>query len=232
MSVRLVTAGEVGGWFDARGGAYVRRTLDGLGIEALGGARVSAAEPGLLVLEDGTRLRSDLTVWCGGFAAPPLARESGIAVDDQGAVLTDAALRSVSHPAVLAVGDSGHAPGPGGGRYSMSCQFAFPSGAFAADVLLGEALGGSGDDGDAVFDLGFVGRCVSLGQRAAVLQLTDKDDGAAGRSALTGRTAVMFKRIQVAGMSAAVGAERRMPGLVHWPKADGSRVDRAQTVAG
>ena len=100
-----------------------------------------AVEPDRLLLDDGTEVPSDLTVWCGGFAAPPLARESGIAVDDQGAVLTDAALRSVSHPAVLAVGDSGHAPGPGGGRYSMSCQFAFPSGAHAADVLRGEALG-------------------------------------------------------------------------------------------
>ena len=231
LNVRLVTTGEIGGWFDPRGGAYVRSALGGLGVEAIGGVRVGAVEPGRMLLEDGTELRSDLTVWCGGFAAAPLARESGITVDEQGAVMTDAALRSVSHPSVLAVGDSGHAPGPRGGRYSMSCQFAFPSGAFAADALLGEALGDSAPESRPAFDLGFFGRCVSLGRRAAVLQLTDKED-VAGRSVVTGRTAVVVKHIQVAGMAAAIGAERRMPGLVRWPKAERSPARPVETVAG
>ena len=146
LEVRLVTAGEVGGWFDTSGQEYVRETLGRLRVDAVGGTRVRAAEPGRLHLDNGIEVPSDLTVWCGGFAAPPLARESGIAVDEQGAVLTDAAMRSISHPSVLAVGDSGHAPGPRGGRYSMSCQFAFPSGAHAADVLLREALDDDGDD--------------------------------------------------------------------------------------
>lgn len=232
LHVRLITAGDVGGWFSGGAGEYVRSTLSGLGVEAVGGTRVRAAEPDRLLLDDGTELPSDLTVWCGGFAAPSLARESGISVDEQGAVLTDAALRSVSHPNVLAVGDSSHAPGPRGGRYSMSCQFAFPSAAHAADVLVTEALGAPRDAEAAAFDLGFVGRCVSLGQRAAVLQLTDKDDVATGRAAVTGRKATMFKRIQLAGMSAAVGAERRMPGLVRWPKGERAAAHDLQTVAG
>ena len=232
MTVRLVTAGEVGGWFSARGAVYVRDTLRTLGIEAVGHTRVRAAEPGRLIFADGSDAASDLTVWCGGFAAPPLARQSGIRVDEQGAVRTDAALRSVSHPSVLAVGDSGHASGPRGGRYSMSCQFAFPSGAFAADLLLHEAIGDRRTTDRAAFDLGFTGRCVSLGQHAAVLQMTDKDDGAAGRKAVIGRPAAMLKRVQLAGMASAVAYERRMPGMVHWPKSDRGGARDLQSVAG
>jgi NADH:ubiquinone reductase (H+-translocating) len=222
--VRLVTAGEVGGWFTPRGAEHVRDTLTRLGVEALGGKRVRAVEPDRLLLADGDEVPAELTVWCGGFAAPPLAREAGIAVDDQGAVLTDGALHSVSHPAVLAVGDSGHAPGPGGDRYSMSCQFAFPSAAHAADLLLGRSPGRA-------LDLGFTARSVSLGRRHAVLQRTTRGDVAEGR-VWTGRTAVAAKWFQVRGVVTAPGVERRLPGAIHWPHGDQAARQDARSVAG
>jgi NADH dehydrogenase FAD-containing subunit len=216
VRVRLVTAGAAGDWFTPRAAEHVRAALSRLGVEALGGARVRAVGADRLLLDDGGEVPSDLTVWCGGFAAPPLARESGIAVDARGAVLTDTALRSVSHPAVLAVGDAGHAPGPGGDRYSMSCQFALPSAAHAADVLRAEALGLPPADDGGAFGLRFLGRCVSLGPGAAVLQPTTGDDVARGR-ALVGRSAVLLKWLQVRGVASAVGVERRAPGSIRWP---------------
>lgn len=238
LHVRLTTSGTVGGWFQPRTAEYVRETLRGLGVELLDDVRVAAAEPDRLLLHDGSEVPSALTVWCGGFAAPALARQSGLAVDDQGAVMTDAALRSLSHPAVLAVGDSGHTPGPGGERYSMSCQFAYPSGAHAADVIRAEALGrpvetlGSpGGDVSTAFDFGFIARCVGLGSRAAVLQLTDGDDTATGR-ALTGRAGAMVKRFQLAVITRAVGAERMMPGTIRWPKGHREAARDAAVVAG
>jgi NADH dehydrogenase FAD-containing subunit len=234
--VRLVTAGEVGGWFTPLAAEHVRATLGRLGVETLGGTRVRAVEPDRLLLDDGGEVPADLTVWCGGFAAPPLARDAGIAVDHQGAVLTDTALRSVSHPAVLAVGDAGHAPGPDGDRYSMSCQFAFPSAAHAADLLRAEVLGLGPDDGTgshdgAALDLGFTARAVSLGRRHAVLQPTTRTDVARGR-ARTGRAAVLAKWFQVRGVVAAIGVERRMPGAIRWPHADHATRRDAQPMAG
>lgn len=234
VRVRLVTAGEVGGWFTPSAAEHVRGTLGLLGVEAIGGKRVQAVEPDRLLLDDGAEVPSELTVWCGGFAAQPLAREAGIAVDRQGAVLTDTALRSVSHPAVLAVGDAGHAPGPDGDRYSMSCQFAFPSAAHAADLLRAEAGSQDGSAGlnaglGAGLDLGFTARAVSLGRRHAVLQPTTRTDVARGR-ALTGRAALVAKWFQVRGVVAAIGVERRLPGAIHWPHADQAR--HAQPVAG
>ncbi|WP_214404744.1 NAD(P)/FAD-dependent oxidoreductase [Pseudonocardia lacus] len=231
VRLRLVTSGEVGGWFTPRAAEHVRATLDRLGVESLGGTRVRAVEPDRLLLDDGRAVPSVLTVWCGGFAAPPLARDAGIAVDDQGAVLTDSALRSVSHPTVLAVGDAGHAPGPGGERYSMSCQAAFPSAAQAADVLRAEVLGLGPGDGYAPFDLGFVARCVSLGGRAAVLQRTDHNDVARGR-AWTGRAALAAKWVQLRGVPRTIGAERRLPGAIRWPHSAPVLPRDARSVAG
>ncbi len=220
VPVRLVTAGEVGGWFTPPAAEHVRRTLKDLGVEALGATRVRAVAPDRLVLEDGAEVPSGLTVWCGGFAAPPLARDAGIAVDDRGAILTDGALRSLSHPAVLAVGDAGHTPSPDGERFSMSCQFAFPSAAHAADALVGDVLiGFDGAVGDRPLDLGFTARCVSLGRRHAVLQPTTATDVARGR-AVTGRAAVLAKQFQVRGTVAAIGLERRLPGAIRWPHAE------------
>lgn len=225
VRVRLVTAGEVAGWFTPTAAQYVRRTLEDLGVEAIGGTRVRAVAPDRLVLEDGAEVPSGLTVWCGGFATPPLARDAGIAVDDRGAILTDAALRSLSHPAVLAVGDAGHTPAPDGARFSMSCQFAFPSAAHAADALVGDTVigfDGAVDDGaveDRALDLGFTARCVSLGRRHAVLQPTTATDVARGR-AVTGRAAVLAKQFQVRGTVGAIGLERRLPGAIRWPHAD------------
>jgi NADH dehydrogenase len=196
---------------------------------------VRAVEPDRLLLDDGDEVPSELTVWCGGFAAPPLARAAGIAVDHQGAVLTDTALRSVSHPAVLAVGDAGHAPGPDGDRYSMSCQFAFPSAAHAADLLRAELLLNDGrmgsHDSGAALDLGFTARAVSLGRHHAVLQPTTRDDVAEGR-AWTGRAAVLVKWFQVRGVVATIGIERRIPGAIRWPHADQATHEDAQPVAG
>ncbi|NOV95720.1 NAD(P)/FAD-dependent oxidoreductase [Isoptericola halotolerans] len=221
VHVRLVTSGEAAGWFSPRAARHVRAGLDRLGVEVVDRARVRAVEHDRLLLDDGAEVPSDLTVWCGGLAAPPLARESGLAVDDAGAAVTDGALRSVSHPQVMAVGDAGHATAPHGGRYSMSCQFAFPSGAHAADVLRDEVLRVT-DGAPAPLDLGFQGRCVSVGGRTAVLQLTTRDDVATDK-AWTGPGVNAFKRFQVRGVVSAVGFARRVPGAIRWPGADTSR---------
>ncbi|OLF11916.1 hypothetical protein BU204_29525 [Actinophytocola xanthii] len=231
VRVRLVTAGEVAAWFTPRAADYVRRTLAGLNVETLGDTHVLAVEPDRLLLADGAELPSALTVWCGGFAAPPLARESGIAVDAQGAVITDATLRSLSHPTVLAVGDSGHTPGPGGDRYSMSCQFAFPSAMHAANLLRAEALDLEPRPGRSAFNLSFTARCVSLGGHNAVLQKTDHDDVATGR-AWTGRTARLVKAIQVRGVVTNIAVERRIPGVIGWPHADPATRPAAQPLPG
>ena len=58
-----------------------------------------------IAFADGMRAGYDLVIWTAGAAALPWLRSSGLAVDERGFVLVDGALRSVSHPDVLAAGD-------------------------------------------------------------------------------------------------------------------------------
>jgi selenide,water dikinase len=70
------------------------------------GARVEAVEAGSLTVGFGAHVPADLVVWAGGVTAAPLGRDAGLATDENGYVLVDGNLRSVSHPAIFAVGDA------------------------------------------------------------------------------------------------------------------------------
>jgi len=75
----------------------------GIGLHC--GHRAREIGPGYVRLEGGNEFASDATFWSAGAAAPELIRESGFVTDDDGYLLTDAALRSVSHPEVFGAGD-------------------------------------------------------------------------------------------------------------------------------
>lgn len=83
----------------------LERNLAAKGIEVLTRSRAVRIEPRRLVLADQRVLDSDFIVWAAAPAAAPWPRESGLAVDEQGFILIDRRLRSVSHPDVFAAGD-------------------------------------------------------------------------------------------------------------------------------
>ena len=88
-------------------GARIRaaRLLAARGIGLHCGHRVREVDAGSVRLEGGNEFASDATFWSAGAAAPDLVRDSGFAADRDGYLLTDAALRSVSHPEVFGAGD-------------------------------------------------------------------------------------------------------------------------------
>ena len=63
-------------------------------------------EPDQLLLDSGMRVACDVPLLALGAAAQPWLRDSGLALDAQGFVATDALLRSLSHPEVFAAGDT------------------------------------------------------------------------------------------------------------------------------
>ncbi|MEM8854269.1 MAG: FAD-dependent oxidoreductase [Pseudomonadota bacterium] len=76
------------------------------GIHLLEGVRVAAVDEDAVHLDDGTRIESGCTLAFTGAAAPVWLTATPFATTDDGFIATDGHLRSVSHPNVLAVGDS------------------------------------------------------------------------------------------------------------------------------
>lgn len=81
-----------------------------------------ALEAGTLVLDNGTRVACDAPVMALGSVAPPWLAGSGLALDEQGFVLTGPTLQSRSHPEVFAAGDvatRADAPHPKSGVHAV-----------------------------------------------------------------------------------------------------------------
>jgi selenide, water dikinase len=99
-----------------------RRCLErrGIGVHVQG--RVAAVGPGSVRLEGGLEYASDAVFWTAGADAPEWLRDSGLATDPRGFVLTNDLLQSASHPQVFAAGDcaveQGH-PVPRAGVFAV-----------------------------------------------------------------------------------------------------------------
>ena len=104
----------------ARWTAHRRLERAGIGVHTEG--RVSAVAPGSVRLAAGLEYASDAVFWTAGSAAPEWLRDSGLATDPRGYVLTNDLLQSLSHPQVFAAGDcaveQGH-PVPRAGVFAV-----------------------------------------------------------------------------------------------------------------
>ena len=95
----------------------------------------------------------------------------------------------------------------------MSCQAAGPLGAQAANTVLSRIAGTE----PAVIDQAFVGSCISLGRRAATIQLARKDDTAVNFY-IGGRLGASIKEAVCKGTLWGIRREARKPGSTFWLK--------------
>jgi NADH dehydrogenase len=212
-AVTLITDGRVGPSLGAPACCAVTRWLHRRGVGILENTMVTEVGPDAVVLGDGTTLRSDLTVWAGGFGVPGLAARSGLRTDPLGRIITDKTLTSVDDGHVLGAGD---AAAPLGRALPMACYTATPMGATAADTVLSRIAGTLPEP----FALDFVGSCVGLG-RSAVLQFA-RADNTPRDFHLRGRPFGLFKEAVIRGTVWSLRREARRPGWATWPKGDGS----------
>ena len=75
------------------------------GVRIVTGRWVAAVEADAVLLEDGERLTSAITVWVTGAVSQPLFRASGLPVDERGFVLVRPTLQVEGHDELFAVGD-------------------------------------------------------------------------------------------------------------------------------
>ncbi|HEX7009788.1 MAG TPA: FAD-dependent oxidoreductase, partial [Phycisphaeraceae bacterium] len=85
--------------------ASLARALRQRNVHIVTSCPVARVEQDAVVAEDGRRFAFDLLVAAIGLAPPPLLRESGLDVDDEGGLRVDGTLRSVSDPRIFGTGD-------------------------------------------------------------------------------------------------------------------------------
>ena len=184
----LVTAGALDDDLSAKGVAHVRRVAARLGIRLVEHAEVTAVHPVGLTLADGSEEPADVVVWTGGLVVGDLAARAGLAVDAHGRVLVDAALRSMSHPDVLAVGDLAGGRAADGTVVRMACATAMPAAQHAARTVAALLAGRE----PRPWRFRYAIRCVSLGRRDGLVQVVHTDDRPR-ELVLTGRAAARVK---------------------------------------
>ncbi len=188
LSVALVARGALGAPLSAGARSHLRRACDRLGIAVLEHTSVEAVEARRVLCADGTALASDATVWTAGFVVNPIAAASGLEVTENGQIVVDRTMRSVSHPNVYAAGDSAYAIGDNGRPLPMSCASAGYTGRQATEAIVGRLTGRK----IANTKLDYVGNHISLGRRDGILQMVD-DEAQATPKYLSGRTAARIK---------------------------------------
>ena len=216
-TVTLVCGEVLGPYLHPRVRRSAAERLTKLGVSVLEGraAKVTAVTRDSVQLGDGRTLPSMVTIWTAGFGVPDLATSSGLNTDAVGRLLTDETLTSVDDARIVAAGDSA---APSGMPLRMSCQAAVPLGMYAADTVLSRIAG----EQPGPIDVGFFGQCISLGRRAAVVQLASKDDIANGFY-IGGRVAAKIKKLSFPGLVKQLAGEAHEPGSYTWSFKDGGR---------
>jgi NADH dehydrogenase FAD-containing subunit len=222
LDVVLLGRQEPGVSMNPKARAYLRGALDRLGVQVRAGAEVVKVLPDAVELVDGSTLTADAVLWTSGTRVSPLAAAAGLEVDERGRVVTDSALRSVSHPDVYAIGDAA-AIRQGYGVMHGTCQGGMPTGVHAA-LSIDRTLRGKQPK---PFRFGYYHTPVSLGRNDAVVQFTRPDDSPR-RICLTGGMAVRYKETVTASPWPTYGRMKKMPvSGAFWPR--GGRFTRVRS---
>ncbi|MDX2394956.1 FAD-dependent oxidoreductase [Streptomyces sp. DK15] len=188
LSVTLVARGELGAQLSTGARGHLRRACDRLGITVLEHTSVEAVEATRVLCADGAALAADATVWTAGFAVNPIAAAAGLEVTENGRIVVDRTMRSLSHPNVYAAGDSVHAIGDNGLPLPMSCATAGYTGMQAMKAIVGRLTGSK--IGHVKLD--YPGNHISLGRQDGILQMVDHE-GRAKPKHMGGRKAARIK---------------------------------------
>ncbi|MFB7570681.1 NAD(P)/FAD-dependent oxidoreductase [Streptomyces sp. NPDC056165] len=213
LNVVLLGRTEPGAAMNPKAKAYVHAALERLGVRVRTGVEVVKALPDAVELAGGESIAADAVLWTSGTRVSPLAAAGGLAVDERGRIITDATLRSVSHPEVYAIGDAA-AIRQGYGVMHGTCQGGMPTGVHAA-LSIDRALRGKQPT---PFRFGYYHTPVSLGRGDAVVQFTRPDDSPR-RFCLTGRMAVRYKETVTASPWPTYGRMKKVPASgAFWPR--------------
>ncbi|MFD5071174.1 NAD(P)/FAD-dependent oxidoreductase [Streptomyces sp. NPDC058369] len=211
LDIAIAARGELGDWLSPAGRAHVRKVCDRLSLTVHEHTAVTEVGAGHVTTADGTSIPAAVTVWTAGFAVHPLAAATTLETADNGQIVVDATMRSVSHPDVYAIGDAALVAGPGDKPLRMSCASGVPTAWQAADAIAARLTGTKVPS----TPLRYFNQCISLGRKDGLIQYVTADDRAV-RATLRGRAAALYKELickgaawGVANPTAGMPARRR-----------------------
>ncbi len=111
----------------------MRQALVARDIDLVEGFRVASATGQSITSLDGDDIPAEHIFWVTGVSAPSLLRDTGLSTDDQGFVVVNEHLQSISHPNVFAAGDVACLQGQ---QRPKSGVFAVREGPVLADNLI------------------------------------------------------------------------------------------------
>ena len=124
LHVVLATRGEFGMFLSRKAAAYMRQSLARLGVQIQDRTLIREVQAGTAITTAGTAIPFDVCLWAGGFSAPALAREAGLAVNERGQMLIDPFMRSVSNSDIYGAGDGAQPVEVPGARVRMAASTA------------------------------------------------------------------------------------------------------------
>ncbi|WP_439407774.1 NAD(P)/FAD-dependent oxidoreductase [Bradyrhizobium sp. DASA03076] len=211
MSVTLLSPTRVGDFSSAEVQSVIRRDLTRLGVELVDNERVTGIESDAAMTASGRRIPFDICIWAAGMRAPAIARLAGLQVDAQDRVVVGTDLRSVSHPAILAAGDSAHPNGPTGAPFRASALAAAVSGVYAAEQAIARSQGRL----IRPFSFSTFAQAVAVGRFAALFPLDANDHQIL--FVVGGRIASVLRSVLIWLVLHFITFERLLPGVQTWP---------------
>jgi len=212
IKVRLVTREPLALFLGKSVASSIRRSLQRLGVEIIDQTSVTSVHAQSVVLDQVNELACDLCIWTGGFVAPPLAREAGLAVNEHNQMIVDPFLRSISHPEIYAIGDAASPREDPGVRVRMSAATATILGAHGADCLSAVLRGKTPKP----LSFAYLGQGIALGRHNAI-GFNNYPDDTPRPPYFTGWLGYQIRESFVRYLAAVPRLERRWPGLFVWP---------------
>jgi NADH dehydrogenase len=180
VAVTLYDEGKIGRDLSAGAARHLREWMSAHNVTLRDDERVLA-------------VAADVVLWCNSFTVSPIARESGLEVNERVQIIVDDNLRS-SDPTIFAAGDAAVFR-----DVRMGCVSAMPMAAYAADFIAGATT--------EPFRFAFGIRCISLGRRDGIIQFVHADDSPRD-SFLGGRPAAWVKELICRYVTMSIRMER------------------------
>jgi NADH:ubiquinone reductase (H+-translocating) len=211
--IRVIVVG--GGALSIEAAAEIKSTWPAMQVSLISASRAgdfssAKVERDEIVAKGGLREPCDICIWAGGMQAAPIARAAGIEVDTHDRILVGPHLHSVSHPHILAVGDSCHPLAPTGAPYRLSALAAAVSGVYAAEAIIAERVGRHIPP----FSYSPFAQAIAVGRYAVLFPLDAND-----RQILFvtgGRVTAYIRSVLIWLVTYFIKFERTLPGVQTW----------------